>query len=166
MGRNIKRFHVERNSIDGDVDIIDSTITKAKLKANAIQWIVVVELVNGELSVAADALGDTDSAFDVLLDSELLACAKSVYLEVAHTWAETADGAIKLYDATAAVDVTGSSLSFTGGESSRRQRTSDFKANLTAGNEVRLRVTISVAGAAGEKAKVHSAKLIIVCGAS
>jgi len=155
MGRSIKRFHVEKNSID-----------KEKLVKNTIQWIEVVELVNGELSVDASLTGDTDSPFDVLLDSELLACAKSVYLEVAHTWAETADGAIKLYDATAAVDVTGSSLSFTGGESSRRQRTSDFKANLTAGNEVRLRVTISVAGGAGETVKVHSAKLIVVCGAS
>jgi len=154
--------HASRHASGGADEI--TGIAKSQLASNTIQWVEVIDLLNGELSVDASATGDTDSAFDIKLDAELLQSAKAAYLEVAYTWAATADGTIKLYDVTAAADVTDAAISLTGGESSRRDRTADFLSNLTSGHDVRLRVTITAT--ASETATIHAARLIIVCGAS
>jgi len=154
--------HASRHVNGGDDEI--TGIAKSQLASNTIQWVEVIDLLNGELSVDASAAADTDSAFDIRLDAELLQSAKAAYLEVAYTWAATADGTIKLYDVTDAADISGTSISLTGGESSRRDRTADFLSNLTSGHDIRLRVTITAT--ASETATIHAARLIIVCGAS
>jgi len=154
--------HASRHASGGADEI--TGIAKSQLASNTIQWVEVIDLLNGELSVDASAAADTDSAFDIRLDAELLQSAKAAYLEVAYTWAATADGTIKLYDVTDAADISGTSISLTGGESSRRDRTADFLSNLTSGHDIRLRVTITAT--ASETATIHAARLIIVCGAS
>ena len=142
-------------------------VQKEEVLADTIRMEIIIPLMNGpKTAIAGDAVARTTIALRKLLSSDLLACAKEVYLECAYTWALTADGTIGLYDYTAAGDVTGSTLSFTGGESSERARTSDFLANITAGREFSASVNVTTAGGGGETIDLNDCYLVVVLGVS
>lgn len=142
-------------------------LNKGDLVSDTIRMEIIIPLMNGaKTAIAGDAVARTTIALRRLLSSDLLACAKAVYFECAYTWADTADGTIGLYDHTAAGDVTGSTLSFTGGESSERNRTADFLDNITAGREFSASVNVTVAGGGGETIDLNDAYLIVVIGIS
>jgi len=111
-------------------------------------------------SIAADALGDTDIAERLLLSAYLLKNVDSVDLELAYDWAATADGSISLMTAGGA---TIASKSFVGGESSARDVITVDVATLKAqqGQEVFIRVSITVAGGTGETVTLKRAHLVV-----
>jgi len=95
----------------------------------------------------------------LLISAELLKHAKAAYLEISYdASALTADGSADLYDVTAAAVIGSITLPF--GTTSERTRSADILAALTAGNEVKVRVT----GDGTNAATLRAARLIIVLG--
>jgi hypothetical protein len=100
MPGKIKRFHVERNAIEGDVDIIDASLPKSKLQTDTITAVIPLQLIKDATGLAADSTGVKYTSGKFRIDTNGL---KSAVLRA--TWtASAADSvtAIELYDETAA----------------------------------------------------------------
>jgi len=146
--------------------VADTTLVYGKIAANEIQVTVdipiLVSITGG--SVAADAVGTPAFAHTIFkLDTETIKHLKSANVCIDHAWAATADGKFQLYDVTAAA-VRGESSANTGGETSSWESFS--VSGLVAGNIHRIRVNITVAGAAGETVKLFRAILRLKLGVS
>jgi len=146
--------------------VADATLVYGKIAANEIQVTVdipiLVSITGG--SVAADAVGTPAFAHTIFkLDTETIKHLKSANVCIDHAWAATADGKFQLYDVTAAA-VRGESSANTGGETSSWESFS--VSGLVAGNIHRIRVNITVAGAAGETVKLFRAILRLKLGVS
>jgi len=146
--------------------VADATLAYGKIAAKEIQLTVdipiLVSITGG--SVAADAVGTPAFAHTIFkLDTETIKHLKSANVYIDHAWAATADGKFQLYDVTAAA-VRGESSANTGGETSSWEGFS--VSGLVAGNTHRIRVNITVAGAAGETVKLFRAILRLKLGVS
>jgi hypothetical protein len=154
-----------RNGSVTNVKIADGTIAKAKLAANTILIEEQIPVLTDEKAgLAADSTGVKYTApYKFLISSDLLSCAKAVYIE-ADIEASNADSvtAVELYDTTAGV-VRGSAS----GNSGDRIRSSDLKASLVAGNEHTVRINVTTASAtAGATTGVRAVRLITSLGVS
>lgn len=118
-----------------------------------------VAIVSEETSVAATSTGAVNIGSAPLTLQLEPTAAREAQLTIAYTWAETADGAFRLQDATAnTVIATGSAK--TGGETGTETITVDL-AKLTPGNTLRLQANITTAGETGETITVTSATLTV-----
>jgi len=149
-------------------DIEDKAVTVRKVGTNEIQLEIPIPLLPGRYTgLALDTVGtkvDTPTLY--LLSSELLKHAKAAYFEVAHDVSGTTAGAFeaRLRDVTAGVDVATISIAF--GTSSKRARSANILAGLTAGNEIGAQFIVTTAAAAAEVGDFIDAKLILVLGIS
>ncbi|MEM1536782.1 MAG: hypothetical protein QW577_03160 [Candidatus Bathyarchaeia archaeon] len=151
-------------NVSGD-KLLDASMPAGKMENNAIQLVENIDVQNVEVLVAADSTGIKEPWGRLYLDSEDIQHMKAAYLDLGYIWAPTADGTIQLYNLTDGVTVW-ESPTFTGGESSERTRFTLDKAKILAGKEYKMRINITVAGAAGEQAKITRALLKIVKGVS
>jgi len=142
--------------------LITRTVYEAVKATNgASRFVEQIEVVNGEQSLAADSVAAPEVPQRVILTSEDLNNIRNATLELAYAWAATADGTIQLYDVTAG-SVVAETTAKTGGESSEREQVTGFAANLTAGNEIKIRANITTAGAAGETVTIRKATLRLI----
>jgi len=150
---------------DGAVDnakIAVGTITYDRLAAGTIQFNQEITLLGGAAqSVSADVVATLDVEHTLeRLTSEHIRHAVSMWAMVDYTWAATANGTIQLYDETNAA-VLGESTGKVGGESAEYESFS-VAAPATTPVDIRCRVNITAAGAAGETVTVYRARLIVV----
>jgi len=132
-------------------------VTSSDLESNAIQLEVAIPLLTDSISGA----GTVEAPERYLISSELLKHAKAAYLEISYdASALTADGSAELYDVTAASVIA--TITLAAGTTSERTRSDDILASLTAGNEVKVRVT----GDGTNAATLRMARLILVLGVS
>ena len=136
--------------------ILKDAVTLDKIKD--VYFTVDIPVLMSDVSVSAEASGTVDFAHSTIqLDSNTIKLLSSAKVILDYTWADTADGTIQLYDATAG-EVLGESSSKTGGESSEWEEF-DVTGTLTAGNSLNLRANITAAGGTGETVTVHRAIL-------
>jgi len=152
--------HKDRHAAGGADALTD--LTKAQLATNTLQWEVHIPLCAAASLDAGTAT--PDCSVDVVLSSEMLACAKSAYFEASYKWADTADGALQLYDLTAP-GVIISLTTRTGGEDIRRERSANILTDLTAGNTLTVRANITTT-VTGETVEIRYARLVLVLGAA
>jgi len=145
--------------------LLDGSTPAGKMETNAIEIVENIDVQNVEVAVAADSTGIKEPWGRLYLDSQDVKHMKAAYLDLGYIWAATADGTIQLYNITDAV-VVWESGTFVGGESSERTRFTLDTAKILAGKEYKMRVNITVAGAAGETARITRALLKIVKGIS
>jgi len=124
-----------------------------------VKLVVDIAMLGGAVQeVAADAVGTPVFSHTALvLKSEHLKHLKAAKFIIDYEWAATADGKIQLYDETAGA-VLAESPGFIGGESDDWDER-DVTGTLVAGNRIVVRADVTVAGAAGEKAKLYRAIL-------
>jgi len=114
------------------------------------------------LEVAADVVAaPTLPKTTVKLVDEHLAHLDSAKFISHYEWAATADGYIELYDVTEAKVLAKTSL-LVGGETETWD-VADVTEQLKAGNQLRVRVNVTVAGATGEVVKIYRAYLRLIC---
>jgi len=128
-----------------------------------IQFVLDLCMLGGaEISIAADVVGVTGILRTAIkLTSEHLKHLDSAKFIIHYEWAATADGYIELYDLTAAKVLCKTPL-LTGGETSYWHEI-DVTEQLIAGNDIRVRINVTVAGAAGEVVKLYRAYLRLIC---
>jgi len=124
-----------------------------------VKLVVDITMLGGALQeVPADAIGTPTFALTAfVLSPEHLKHLKDAKFIISYTWADTADGKIQLFDTTAGA-VLAETPTFTGGESDDWAEY-DVTGTLVAGNRIVVRANVTVAGAAGEKAKLYRAFL-------
>jgi len=114
------------------------------------------------ISATADVVGTTDfPKTSVKLVNEHLAHLVDTKFIVHYEWAPTADGYVELYDLTAGKVLAKTPL-LTGGEINIGDEV-NIAEPLIAGNELRVMINVTVAGAAGEVVKTHRAYLRLIC---
>jgi len=157
----IKRWHIERDAIHNE-HIKDGEIEYGKLKSDTIQIEIAIPLGYIPYNQSAVTTGVKYESKQYVFSSELLKHVKTAYFESnLQQLTSGAAVAIELYDYTAASVITSLSLSAT----SKRSRSADIKANLTAGNSVGARLNVTT-GVTGGVAGGCSPVLILVLGVS
>jgi len=153
----IRRHHL-RNKAVSNVKVEPETLTYNRLaKATVVfapEWPL---LAGGAQSVPADAVAvkNVEHTLNWIEDAAVKHWARGALI-VDYTWAATADGTIQLYDETNAV-VLGETPVKTGGEVVERDAFDISKPATPCW--VRVRVNITVAGAAGETVTIYRAKV-------
>jgi len=156
----VKRYHVEKNAIQGDLHIADATIPYTKLESNTITFIVPLQLIKDQTGLAADSTGVKYTSGKFKINTTHL---KSAIIRATWTASDTDSvTAIELYDDTAAT-VVGSVSGNTGTD----EESSDLSASITSGNTFVLRVNVTTASAtAGATTDVDYAVLELTYGIS
>jgi len=161
-----KRYHIEKDSIDGSHHIIDDSIPSAKLRSNEIKIVEEFDMISSSQSVVADAVGTPTFAHSAqILRSETVEKVKAGEALIDYEWATTADGSIEVYDETAG-NVLGAITGLVGGETDDDAIVEIDTTLLVAGNRIVVRANVTVAGDTGETATLHRVKLRIVRGYS
>ena len=141
--------------------IANATLAAGKIALDQLQLCENIEAINDTFTAAADAIAVVEALQRIALEAEDVAHQKAAYLDLSYLWAATADGTIQLYDVTGAV-VAVETATLVGAETSERARLTVPTASLVAGREYKIRVNVTVAGAAGETTSVRKATLKIV----
>jgi len=128
-------------------------VRKEDIADSAIVFEVAIPLLTDPISGA----GTTEANERYLISSNLIQNASAAYFEVSYdASALTADGSADLYDVTAASAIA--TITLTAGTASERTRSGNILASLTAGNEVKVRVT----GDGTNAATLRAARLVLV----
>ena len=140
MVHHVKRYHVEKDAIDGSKHIQDATIPKAKLEANTLSFIIPLQLVKDQSGLAADSTGVKYESGKFKIDTNGL---KSAVIRA--TWTASATDsvtAIELYDVSAGA-VRGS----VSGNAGTDSESADISGSIVSGNLHELRVNVTTASA-------------------
>jgi hypothetical protein len=153
---------IANEGITGSTKIKSGTITKDRLATDTIRLEIPITLTRFPKGLDAASTGVKDASNAILISSDLLSCAKAIYLESGlEQITSGAAVAVELFGITEGAVIA--SLSFTA--TSKRARTGDIKASLVAGREYYARINVTTAVTGGVCGGAEP-KLIIVVGIS
>ncbi|MGC9086792.1 MAG: hypothetical protein ACP5IT_11420 [Thermoproteota archaeon] len=158
---SVRRYHVEKNAVEGGADIIDASIPYGKLQVDTVKFEVAIPIVVDSQSVTSTTLATLNGWARWVVGSWVAALIKSIYVEL--EYATGGAGDIDLYnitDSTKIKDLVAPATA-TSHTITRVDVTSQVKA-LTADKTI----GIQAAGDGTNAATVYSAKLIVRMGIS
>ena len=156
----VRRNRIAREAIRSE---LAQNIQYTDLASKTIEMWIPITLIGSDQSVAADSTGDkliSHSGFDFNNFANIVKHVKAAKFAFDYTWADTADGTIRLKDIRNGTVVAESSTK-TGGESSVWEVVDCDISKLVSDASLYVYVNISSAGASGETVTVRRAYLVL-----